>query len=110
MFNLLDYSRIYGLNTVVFRHSTMYGGMQHSNEDQGWIGWFVQQAKLTVNNPNHEFTISGTGKQVRDVLYSDDVVNLYFKTIEKIKIMKGHAFNIGGGYDQSISLLELFKL
>ena len=50
---LIDYHRMFDVQTIVFRHSTMYGGMQNANEDQGWIGWFVDQAKKTVTNPNH---------------------------------------------------------
>ena len=109
---LLDYHRMFDVQSIVFRHSTMYGGMQNANEDQGWIGWFVDQAKKTKMNPNHTFTISGNGKQVRDVLYVDDVINLYFQIVsfKEMQKLSGNAFNIGGGYDQSISLLELFKL
>lgn len=107
---LLDYYRIFGIKTVVFRHSTMYGGMQNSNEDQGWIGWFISMAKKTKLDKSHTFTISGNGKQVRDLLYVDDVTNLYYKCIDKIDNVKGKAFNIGGGFDQSLSLLELFDL
>ncbi|MCX7648673.1 MAG: GDP-mannose 4,6-dehydratase [Elusimicrobiales bacterium] len=55
------------------------------------------------------FTISGDGKQVRDVLYSEDVVNLYFKAVENIEKAKGNAFNIGAGYENSLSLIELFR-
>ena len=107
---LLDFSRIYGIKTVVFRHSSMYGGNQHSTIDQGWIGWFIQKALEIEKNPNiSPFTISGNGKQVRDVLHSSDVVYLYFKTIENINKAKGEVFNIGGGIDNSLSLLELFS-
>lgn len=108
---MLDYARIYGLKTIVFRHSSMYGGRQFATYDQGWIGWFCQKAieikKSILKDP---FTISGTGKQVRDVLYVDDVVNLYFKTIEIIDKLKGEAFNIGGGMNNSLSLIEFFSI
>ncbi len=108
---LLDFYRIYGLKTVVFRHSSMYGGNQHATVDQGWIGWFVEKAVEIKNKTNKElFTISGNGKQVRDVLYADDVVNLYFKSVEHIEQAKGQVFNIGGGIENSLSLLELFSL
>ena len=108
---LLDYHRMFDVQSIVFRHSTMYGGMQNANEDQGWIGWFVDQAKKTKINSNHSFTISGDGKQVRDVLYVDDVINLYFSvtSFSEKEQLSGNAFNIGGGFDQSISLLELFN-
>ena len=108
---MLDYARIFGLNTVVFRHSSMYGGRQFATYDQGWVGWFCQKAYETKHLLiNAEFTISGTGKQVRDVLHCDDMKNLYFATLDKIELAKGHAFNIGGGYQNSLSLLELFNI
>jgi CDP-paratose 2-epimerase len=104
-----DYHRIFGLKTVVFRHSSMYGGRQFSTSDQGWIGWFCKQAVETLIHPNRApFTISGNGKQVRDVLFSDDMVQLYFTTLGAISKMAGQVYNIGGGIDNSFSLLELF--
>lgn len=107
---VLDYARIFGLNTVVFRHSSMYGGRQFSTFDQGWIGWFCQKAIETRNGTLREpITIAGTGKQVRDVLHSDDMVSLYFSAHEYIEKVRGMAFNIGGGVDNSLSLLELFS-
>jgi CDP-paratose 2-epimerase len=108
---LLDFHRIYGLKTVVFRHSSMYGGNQHATVDQGWVGWFIQKALEIKSHANHkEFTISGNGKQVRDVLYSDDIVELYFNALDNIEKVKGQAFNIGGGIENSLSLLELFSI
>lgn len=108
---LLDYYRMFGIRTVVFRHSSMYGGNQHATYDQGWVGWFIQKALEIKNETAKElFTISGNGKQVRDVLHSSDIVNLYFKASEKIDQTKGKAFNIGGGIEKSLSLLELFAL
>jgi len=107
---LLDYNHIYGLKTIVFRHSSMYGSNQHATFDQGWVGWFCQKALEFKKNPsNQSFTISGTGKQVRDVLHGSDVVNLYF-TAKDNENAYGQAFNIGGGLDNSLSLLELFSL
>jgi CDP-paratose 2-epimerase len=108
---LLDFNRIYGIKTVVFRHSSMYGGNQHATIDQGWVGWFIQKAlEIKKGNAKDKFTISGNGKQVRDVLHASDVVSLYFKAVENIEVSKGNSFNIGGGIDNSLSLLELFKL
>jgi len=108
---LLDYYRMFGIRTVVFRHSSMYGGNQHATYDQGWVGWFCQKAlEIKKGELKEPFTISGTGKQVRDVLHSDDVVNLYFIISENIEKTKGNAFNIGGGIENSYSLLELFAL
>lgn len=106
---MLDYSKMFGLKTVVFRHSSMYGGRQFTTYEQGWIGWFCQKAIETKRGILKEpFTISGNGKQVRDILNADDVVRLYFKTIEYIERANGQAFNIGGGVKNSLSLIELF--
>lgn len=108
---MLDYHRIFGLKTVVFRHSSMYGGRQFSSSDQGWIGWFCEQAiNALKHNTNAPFTISGNGKQVRDVLYAEDMVNLYLTAANKIEQIKGEVFNIGGGFNNSLSLLELFDI
>lgn len=108
---LIDYYKMFGIRTVVFRHSSMYGGNQHATYDQGWVGWFIQKA-LEIKNgtANSNFTISGNGKQVRDVLHASDVVNLYFKAVDNIEKTKGEYFNIGGGIENSLSLLELFSL
>ena len=107
---MLDFARIYGLKTAVFRHSSMFGGRQFATFDQGWIGWFVQKA-LEIKNGTAKkpFTISGNGKQVRDLLYASDCVALYLKAAESIDTIKGQAFNIGGGIENSSSLLELFQ-
>jgi CDP-paratose 2-epimerase len=108
---MLDYARIFALKTVVFRHSSIYGGRQFSTYDQGWIGWFCQQALATKANPNAvPFTISGSGKQVRDVLYASDAIDCYLAAVKHIDKVKGEAFNIGGGVENSLSLLELFDL
>jgi CDP-paratose 2-epimerase len=106
-----DYYRMYGIKTVVFRHSSMYGGRQFATYDQGWVGWFCQQAILQSRDANtSEFTISGNGKQVRDILHADDMVSLYFLAIEHIEKIAGNAFNIGGSMKQSLSILELMQM
>lgn len=108
---LLDYNRIFGIKTVVFRHSSMYGSRQFATYDQGWVGWFCQKAIEKYNNPDSKpFTISGNGKQVRDILHAEDIISLYFTALNKIDDISGNAFNIGGGSDQSLSLLELFDI
>lgn len=108
---LRDYHRIFGLKTVVFRHSSMYGGRQFATADQGWIGWFCQMASETRTGRRTEpFTISGNGKQVRDVLHAEDMISLYFSALRHIETAAGEAFNIGGGIGNSLSLLELFNL
>ncbi len=107
---MLDFARIYGLKTVVFRHSSMFGGRQFATYDQGWIGWFTQQAINIKNGTQKEpFTISGNGKQVRDIAYASDMIDLYLKASTKIESIKGQAFNVGGGMSNSSSLLELFS-
>lgn len=108
---MLDYARIFGLKTIVFRHSSMYGGRQFATYDQGWVGWFCQKAMQTRNaNLKEPFTISGTGKQVRDVLHADDMRRLYMAAVMNMEKVKGQAFNIGGGIRNSLSLLELFAM
>jgi CDP-paratose 2-epimerase len=108
---MLDYHRIFGLNTIVFRHSSMYGGRQFATYDQGWIGWFCQMAAETRRGIRKEpFTISGTGKQVRDVLHARDMISLYFSALQHSASAAGNAFNVGGGAANSLSLLELFAL
>ncbi len=108
---MLDYARCYGLNTVVFRHSTIYGGRQFSTYDQGWVGWFCRQALETLAAPDRApFTISGDGKQVRDLLYVDDAITCYLAAAAHISEARGQVFNIGGGIQNSCSLLELFAI
>jgi CDP-paratose 2-epimerase len=108
---VLDYARIFGLKTVVFRHSSMYGGRQFASCDQGWVGWFCKKVTELKNGTSKEpFTISGTGKQVRDVLHAEDMKRLYAAAVKSIDLAKGQAFNIGGGIANSLSLLELFAL
>ncbi len=108
---MLDFHRMFDIKTVVFRHSSMYGGRQFATYDQGWIGWFCQKALETKRGILKEpFSISGTGKQVRDVLYADDMVSLYLQAVDKIDFVQGQAFNIGGGIKNSLSLLELFSI
>ena len=108
---MLDYHRCYGINSVVFRHSSIFGGRQFSTFDQGWIGWFVSRGIETKRgNLTEPFTVSGNGKQVRDVLFSEDIVSCYFNAVKSIEKTKGQAFNIGGGYNNSLSILELFGI
>ncbi|MCP9890260.1 NAD-dependent epimerase/dehydratase family protein, partial [Cyanobium sp. Aljojuca 7D2] len=110
-----DWARVYGLKTVVFRHSSIFGGHQFPSFDQGWVGWFCQKAieqKCTHQSgaSPEPFTIAGTGKQVRDVLHAEDLISLYHAAYEHRKTLAGEIFNIGGGTANSLSLLELFAL
>lgn len=107
---VLDYSRIYKLNTVVFRHSSMYGGRQYPTYDQGWISWFCLKAIEQVGGERTPVTISGNGYQVRDVLHADDMCRLYYSAARRIRAVRGEVFNVGGGLENSLSLLELFDL
>lgn len=97
-----DYSRIYRLRTVSFRQSCIYGTRQFGIEDQGWVAWFMIAA--ITGKP---LTIYGDGKQVRDILWVDDLVDCYQKAVRSIEKTSGQIYNIGGGPDNTLSLLEL---
>jgi len=97
-----DYSRIYGLKTVVFRQSCIFGYRQFGIEDQGWVAWFTIATLL-----NKPITIYGDGKQVRDVLFIDDLIRAYELALKHIDKTSGKVYNIGGGSKNSMSLLEL---
>jgi CDP-paratose 2-epimerase len=89
----------------------MYGGRQFPTFDQGWIGWFCQKALECKNSVDKErFSISGNGKQVRDVLHAYDLISLYNSALDASDNICGQAFNIGGGIENSLSLLELFSI
>lgn len=98
-----DFARIYGLRTVVFRQSAIYGPRQLGVEDQGWLAWF-----LIASVCERPITIYGNGKQVRDVLWVDDLVDLYLAAIEKIDVAAGEVFNVGGGPERTISVWSEF--
>lgn len=106
---VLDYYKTFGIKTVSFRHSSMYGERQFSSFDQGWIGWFVQKAIEKSLGYEDIFTVAGKGKQVRDILHVKDATDLYFKAAYSIEKIAGNAFNIGGGIDNSLSILELLN-
>ena len=95
-----DYHRMYGLRTVVFRHSSMYGGRQFATADQGWIGWFCQKALEMTSVEAKPFTICGNGKQVRDVLHAQDLIQVYMLAAAHIDKAQGKIYNIGGGATQ----------
>jgi CDP-paratose 2-epimerase len=105
----LDYARMYGLKTVVLRHSSMYGGRQFATEEQGWIGWFVDLAAQTKTGQKLDVSISGNGKQVRDILHAYDAAQLYFACLDAMPRISGCVFNAGGGMANSLSLLELLS-
>ena len=99
---MIDYARIYGLRTVNFRQSCIYGYRQFGVEDQGWVAWFTIAHALY-----RPVTVYGTGKQVRDILFVDDLVDCYLAAIDKIDDVRGMTFNVGGGPANTLSLLEL---
>lgn len=98
-----DYHRIYGLNTIVFRQSCIYGQHQHGQEDQGWLAWLMLAA-----HHNQPITIYGNGKQVRDVLYVDDLVRAYDLAASCIENTRGQIYNIGGGANNTLAVWTEF--
>lgn len=98
-----DYARIYGLRTVVLRQSCIYGPRQFGNEDQGWLAHFVISAAT-----GRPITIYGDGKQVRDVLFIDDLVRAFRLAVENIDATAGQVFNIGGGPAHTLAVWAEF--
>ena len=99
---VLDYARSFGVPASVMRMSCIYGPRQMGNEDQGWVAHFLIRA-LT----GEPITLYGDGKQVRDILHVRDVVAVYRAALARIDDAAGHAFNIGGGPANAVSLLQL---
>ena len=101
---VLDYAHTFGLRTVVFRMSCIYGPRQLGNEDQGWVAHFLLRALR-----GEPITIFGDGRQVRDVLYVDDLVDALLRARARIAHISGRAFNVGGGPTSTTSLVELVE-
>jgi CDP-paratose 2-epimerase len=99
-----DYHRIYGMRTIVFRNSCIYGPRQFGVEDQGWLAWFVIAAAL-----GKPITIYGNGKQVRDVLHVNDLIRAMSLAVDHISVTAGNVYNIGGGMENSLSVWVEFK-
>jgi CDP-paratose 2-epimerase len=99
---VIDYHRIYGTRSIVFRQSCIYGYRQFGAEDQGWVAWFMIATQL-----GRPITIYGDGKQVRDILFIDDLLDAYDAAFAQPDKAAGRAFNIGGGVGNVVSLLEL---
>ena len=100
-----DYARIYGLKTVTFRQSCIFGTRQFGIEDQGWVAWFCLAATR-----GQRFTIFGDGKQIRDTLWIDDLIDAYLASMDRIAEVSGEVFNLGGGPGNTLSLLELVAI
>ncbi len=98
---VLDYARMYGMPNVVFRMSCVYGRRQLGTEDQGWVAHFALQMLREA-----PVMIYGSGRQVRDVLYVDDLLDALLLALDEIDRIPGRVFNIGGGPANAISLLE----
>ncbi len=98
-----DYARIYGLPSVVLRQSCIYGPRQFGVEDQGWVAWMIIAA--VTGRP---LTIYGDGKQIRDVLHVDDLLNAYDAAIAKIDTVRGQVYNLGGGPENTMSIWTEF--
>ena len=98
-----DYHRIYGLRSVVFRNSCIYGTRQFGIEDQGWLAWLVIAAVL-----GKPITIYGDGRQVRDVLFVDDLVEAMLRAVERPSVVAGQVYNLGGGPENSLSVWTEF--
>lgn len=102
---VLDYARIYNIPALVFRMSCIYGPHQFGNEDQGWVAHFLIRA-----SQGRSITLYGDGKQVRDVLYVDDLIDAMLLARDNAHHLAGQAFNMGGGPANTTSLLELMQL
>ena len=100
-----DFFTIYGLKTVIFRMSCIYRTRQFGNEDQGWVAHFTISSFF-----GKPIVIYGDGKQVRDILFIDDLVRAFELICQNIKKTKGKVYNIGGGAKNTISLIELLDL
>ena len=98
-----DYARIYGLPTIVFRQSCIYGPRQFGVEDQGWVAWMIIAAVT-----GKQITIYGDGKQIRDILHVEDLLNAYDAAIERIDTVKGKVYNLGGGPHNTMSIWTEF--
>lgn len=102
---VLDYARTFDLRTAVFRMSCIYGLHQFGNEDQGWVAHFLIRAL-----DRKPITIYGDGRQVRDILFIEDLVEAFLLAQKNIHSISGEVFNMGGGPANTVSLLELIHL
>jgi CDP-paratose 2-epimerase len=101
---VLDYAHSFDVPATVFRMSCIYGPHQLGTEDQGWVAHFLLCAL-----DGRPITIYGDGKQVRDILYVDDLVDAFVRAWMRIDTLAGHAYNIGGGPANAISLAQLIQ-
>ena len=106
---VLDYKKTFDLNTTSLRLSTIYGPNQYATFNQGWIGWFLQYINENKYKEIIEVPVHGNGKQVRDILFIDDFVELIILIINNFEQVNGEVFNIGGSLKNSLSIIELLQ-
>ncbi len=102
---VIDYARIFGIKSIVFRMSCIYGPHQLGCEDQGWVANFLIRALQ-----EKPITLFGDGMQVRDILFVSDLIEAFLLARRHMDLLSGQAFNIGGGPENTISLIELIQL
>ena len=101
---LIDYHRTFGLRTFSLRQSSVYGPLQHPRSDQGWVGFLIAEATA-----GRTIQLNGHGKQVRDLLHASDLCSLIMRLGDMPAELSGQAFNVGGGPERALSILQLFK-
>jgi CDP-paratose 2-epimerase len=101
---VLDYAKSFGMEAAVFRMSCIYGPHQCGNEDQGWVAHFAISAI-----DGEPITLYGDGHQVRDILFVEDLVEAFLLARENVDRLGGRAYNMGGGPQNAVSLLEVIE-
>ena len=102
---VLDYARSFGISAAVFRMSCIYGPHQYGTEDQGWVAHFAIQTMKGL-----PITLYGDGCQIRDLLFVEDLVDAMCRAQQIMPKIAGQAFNIGGGPESAVSLLEFLEM
>ena len=101
----IDYARVFGLNTCIVRFGGIYGRNQYSTEDHGWVAYITNMIRS-----NKEYNRFGHGKQVRDILYIDDILEAMECIVSHQGMKPGEILNISGGHENTLSVLELIEL
>ncbi len=105
-----EYSRLSNIKYFILRHSSIYGNFQNSNINQGWFNWFINEYKKFKNNKKNQINTFGSGYQVRDLLHIEDLSDLYLKIINQANSTHNITLNIGGGFNNSLSINELIDI
>jgi CDP-paratose 2-epimerase len=103
-----EYAAFYDVEAAITRFGVIAGPKQMGKTDQGVVTLWM--AKHYWKNPLKYIGYGGLGKQVRDILHIDDLVNLIDLQIHEIKKFKNKIYNAGGGIQSSASLLEMTKI